>query len=61
VLIVLTKIGYYLMAALTIGAILYKTALVGAFGTIPTLGSLLNKNGAGSLGKDGLSSYGGAG
>jgi len=35
----------------TIGAILYKTALVGAFGTIPALGFLLNNNGSGSLGK----------
>jgi hypothetical protein len=36
----------------TIGAILYKTALVGAFGTIPALGSLLNNNGADSFTKN---------
>ncbi|MFN5514932.1 MAG: hypothetical protein ACK5CA_09345 [Cyanobacteriota bacterium] len=45
----------------TIGAILYKTALIGAFGTIPALGSLLNNNGADSFTKDLLFPYGGAG
>ncbi|MFN5514933.1 MAG: hypothetical protein ACK5CA_09350 [Cyanobacteriota bacterium] len=44
-----------------IGAILYKTALVGAFGTIPALGSLLNNNGADSFTKNFLFPYGGAG
>jgi hypothetical protein len=45
----------------TIGAILYKTALVGAFGTIPALGSLLNNNGADSFTKNFLFPDGGAG